>query len=239
MDLDYFEKAAKSLTEFSKLNDNKCVGVMGGEPTLHPQFPEICEIFKSAIPEKRKRGLWSNTLTSQFKLHTNIIADTFGAFNLNDHTSNPIKHTPILTAIEDFKDLTEDEKLKFIDNCWVQNYWSATINMKGAFFCEVCACMSNLFNGINGWNIEENPDWWKKELPEYKDQINWACKKCGCCLPLKPRRSNEEIDDISISNIERLIDVKSPKIIKGKFEVVECSKNILDPTQKRNTAWYW
>lgn len=239
MGLDYFEKAAKTLVDYSESGDDKIVGVMGGEPTLHPQFAEICEIFKSTIPNKKKRGLWSNTTTPQFTKHKDIIAETFGVFNLNDHITHPIKHTPILTAIEDFKDISDGDKLKFIDNCWVQNCWSATINMKGAFFCEVCACMSNLFDGVDGWDIEKNPDWWKKELPEYKKQIEWSCKKCGCCLPLTPRRSNEEFDDVSISNIDRLIEVKSPKVLKAKFHLMDCGKDSLDMTQKRNCAWYW
>lgn len=240
MTLEYFENAALSLREYSELGDDKLVGIMGGEPTLHPQFVEICEIFKRCIPDKNKRGLWSNTLTPQYKKYINVINDTFGKFNLNDHTSHPIKHTPILVASEDFKDVTKEDMEIIIDNCWVQNYWSATITPKGAFFCEVCASMSSLFkDGIQGWDVEKEPDWWKKTLPEYKKQFNWACHKCGCAIPLCPRRSTEVIDDVSISNLKRLQEVNSPKINKGKYELFECSKDKIDKTQVRNCAWYW
>lgn len=236
---EYFEKAATTLKEYSELGDDKLVGVMGGEPTLHPQFVEICEIFKKCIPDKNKRGLWSNTLTPQYKKHINVINDTFGKFNLNNHTSHPIKHAPILVASEDFKDVTKENMDKIIEECWVQKYWSATITPKGAYFCEVCACMSTLFDGISGWDIEKEPNWWKKELPTYKEQINWACHKCGCAIPLQPRRSTDETDDVSVSNLKRLQDVSSPKIAKGKYQLVDCSKNKIDTTQVRNCAWYW
>jgi len=233
MDLDYFEKAVDSMMNFPNT-----VGVMGGEPTLHPNFPEICEIMQK-LPEKRRRGLWSNTLTPQFQKYGSLINQTFGMFNLNDHKSKPIKHTPILMASEDFKDVSKSEMDKIIDECWVQNFWSATITIKGAFFCEVAATMSTLFDGPVGWDITERPEWWKKEISEYKNQKEWACDKCGCAIPLTPRRSNEVIDDISISNLKRLQGVGSPKIKQGKFVLQECSKKYIDKKQVRNCAWYW
>ena len=39
------------------------VGIMGGEPTLHPKFHEILAVVREMIPDKRRRELW----TSGFK----------------------------------------------------------------------------------------------------------------------------------------------------------------------------
>ena len=57
MDLDYVRKAIESLQDFPGR-----IGLMGGDPTLHPKFDEICEIYEEMIP-RRQRELW----TSGFK----------------------------------------------------------------------------------------------------------------------------------------------------------------------------
>jgi len=131
--------------------------------------------------------------------------------------------------------LTEEQWRKYTDACWVQNTWSATINPKGAYFCEVAGMLDYLFEGDTGWDIEKEPDWWKKEVPQYAEQIEWACRKCGCQLPLRPRRSSEEIDGVTKSNLERLIAVGSPKIKAGKYELFTEG---LDLSQIRNVSWY-
>lgn len=228
MDKDYFIAALTSLKDFDGI-----VGIIGGEPTLHPQFEEFCKIFKELKPNKAKRGIWSNT-GGNFNKYKDIIDDTFGFFNLNDHTRN-IMHTPILVASEDIV-LDTNERTRLIESCWIQNCWSATINPKGAFFCEVAGMLSYLYDGIKGWDIIENPDWWKLPLSEYDDQINWACNKCGGAIPLIPRRSTDEIDDISESSLTRLKNIKSPKIENGLYKIYD--KNI-DYNQQRNIAWYW
>lgn len=231
MDVDYFEKAVKTLSDYHGV-----IGIMGGEPTLHPQFVEICDIFTKTIPNKSKRGLWTNMSTQQYHDYGNVINNTFGYFATNNHVDIPIMHTPMLVASEDFKNVKDMGTI--INNCWVQNTWSATITPKGAYFCEVCATLSMLFDGPNGWDVEKEPDWWKKELLEYQKWIDWGCTKCGAALPLKPRRSNEVIDDISISNLKRLQNVKSPKIAKNKYKLHKCSESLLDRSEIRGCAWY-
>lgn len=233
MELDYYEKAVISLKDFPGI-----IGMIGGEPTLHPRFSELCEILNRHIKEKERKGLWSNT-GKKFQEHKEIITNTFGFFNLNDHLINEIIHTPILVASEDMiKDgrLTEELWRKHTDTCWVQTTWSATITPKGAYFCEVAGTLDYLFDGNIGWNLDKEPDWWRKPIPEYAKQISWACRKCGCQLPLRPKRSTDEIDDVSESNLERLISVSSPKIKGGKYEIF---KDDLDFSQIRNDTWYW
>jgi len=233
MDVDYYEKAIISLKHFPGI-----IGMIGGEPTLHPRFTELCGILNYHVKEKERKGLWSNT-GAKFKDYKEIIDKTFGFFNLNDHVTNDIIHTPILVASEDMlRDgrLTEEEWQKYTNSCWIQETWSATITPKGSYFCEVAGMLDYLFEGNTGWDISKEPDWWQKKLPDYAMQIAWACRKCGCQLPLCPRRSTQEIDDVSPSNLERLVAVGSPKIKQGMYELFTGG---LDTGQIRDAVWYW
>ena len=70
-------------------------------------------------------------------------------------------HTPILVSSQSLiKDNWKREK--YIDNCWLQMTWSAIINPKGGWFCEVAGAFSMLLDGPLGRDIEEDPEWGKK-----------------------------------------------------------------------------
>ena len=102
------------------------------------------------------------------------------------------------------------------ERCWVQESWSAAINPKGAWFCEVAAALSDLFDGPMGWEVE--PGWWKRTTMDFKEQREWACRKCGAALPiLRERSSQDPKDDVSPTNLERLKAVKSRKVARGEF----------------------
>ena len=49
MELDYIEKAIDSLEGFEGN-----IGIMGGEPTLHPKFDEICKLVQKKIPRRKR-----------------------------------------------------------------------------------------------------------------------------------------------------------------------------------------
>jgi hypothetical protein len=153
---------------------------------------------------------------------------------LNDHTAG-ILHTPVLVSTDS---LSKDQKEKesFFEQCWIQMTWSATITPKGGYFCEVAGMLAWLFDGPNGRNVKEDTNWWKSPISTFKDQIDWACNKCGTAYPCEPRLSTESIDDISEDNLQRLIEINSPKIKSGKYEVY--SKG-LRFGQNRACDWYW
>lgn len=115
------------------------------------------------------------------------------------------------------------ELLYATEHCWVQESWSSAINPKGAFFCEVAAALSDLFDGPKGWPVE--PGWWKRTPAEFKEQREWACAKCGAALPLERiRNSQDNRDDVSVSNLDRLKAIKSRKVARGEYELRESFK---------------
>lgn len=210
MSMEIFQKAVDSLVDFPGM-----VGIIGGEPLLHPSFAEMALYLRERIVDKRRRGLWS-TIPDHRTQHADLIRDVFGHLNLNDHTVDKIMHQPVLVASEEMIP-DEREREALIEHCWVQTYWSAAITPKGAFFCEVAAALSHLFDGPEGWPIE--PGWWRRQPSDFTSQRREYCRRCGCAVPLKRRRSIEEVDDVSAGNLERLMQIGSPKVRRGKLRV--------------------
>lgn len=196
MSLNSVEQALKSLIGFEGI-----IGCMGGEPTLHPQFPEVCELFSEYIP-KEKRGLWTNGFN--WNKYENIIRQTFPinniVYNAHDYEYKG-QHQPLLIAS---KDIIKDKDLRkeLIDKCWVQERWSSSINPNGAFFCEIAGAMDLLFNLKGGWKIENN--WWKKEVKDFQDQIEIYCNRCSISIPFSLDIYKSKKEYTSISNLELL-----------------------------------
>lgn len=190
-----------SLTGFEGI-----VGIMGGEPTLHPDFQELMEIYQMMIPKER-RGLWTNM--ANWKRHEKVILETFlqdrDHMLKNDHKAEGSLHHPLLVAIKDVVP-DEVEMWRLIHDCPYQNRWSASINHKGAFFCEVAAAQDVLFAGPGGWEIR--PDWWKKRNGmEFREQIDRYCPNCGGAVPIAGIDPHSEFELISPSNVEKLSDL--------------------------------
>jgi hypothetical protein len=223
MDFEFFKNAVDSMERYPKM-----VGIMGGEPLLHPEFEGFCDYLNSKIPPE-KCGLWTCFPETKNK-YREIIVKTFGNVFLNDHTRADILHHPILVSSQEIA-LDDWIKWYWIEKCWVQNSWSASINLNGAFFCEVAAALSTLQNENDGWEV--NNDWWKKTPKDFIGQMEKYCVQCGCAMPLKKRNSTDSVDDISPEMFEKLKN-KSPKIKLGKYEI----HNLMLCNDNRQTATY-
>lgn len=210
MDLKTVRKAIESLEGFPGR-----VGLMGGEPTCHPQFREICQIFREMIPDKDRRQFWTNGY--KWKEYERDILETFHPHNChyNDHTHDDGVHQPLLIAAED---VIENKELmwKLIDKCWIQERWSASITPKGAFFCEVAAARDIMFDGPGGYPIEKG--WWNKKPEDFQDQVQQHCRLCSAAIPM-PRPSHHADNDlVSPTIMKKLKEVDSPRLKRGNTE---------------------
>ncbi len=173
------------------------IGVMGGEPTMHPKFHDICKLFQKFIPDKKRRQLWTNGF--KWGKHEKIIYETFYKYNIlyNDHKSPEGVHQPLLMAA---KDLVEEKEYmwELIDKCWIQERWSSSITPKGGFFCEVAAAQDHLFDGPGGYSLEKK--WWNKTPADYQDQVKEYCENCSAAIPMPRPKANDHVDYISPSN---------------------------------------
>lgn len=218
MSLEQVETALKTLIDYPGH-----IGIFGGEPLLHPKFPEICKLMQKYVPVKLRRELW--TMGANWKKYKDIIEETFykEAIAYNEHEKEQsCWHQPLQIAIEE---VVKDKDLmwRIINNCWVQLRWSAAITPKGAYFCEVAAARAHLFGKPNGIPVEKG--WWKRDLSVYREQIESLCPKCSACLPM-PMKANDkqEWDDVSPGMLQKLYDLDSPKAARGKCKTYDVEK---------------
>lgn len=204
MSLEQIENALKSLEDYPGH-----IGMFGGEPTLHPEFREICKLYQKWIPVKARRELWTNGL--KWKQYEDIINETFyrELVAYNEHeVSQPCWHQPVNIGLEEVsKNLFE--KLTLRENCWVQQRWSSAITPMGAYFCEVASAREYILNRWNGLQIETG--WWKRPLSDFQYQLQ-SCDDCSMCIPMPQKvNDNQEWDDVSCDVMYKLTAAGSNK----------------------------
>lgn len=232
LSLEKFQQALASLAEYTGT-----IGIMGGEPTLHPDFETLIRYYQkntlagkifhhnyliskylAVPPDDNRRGLWTS-LGDKYYQHFEIIQETFGFQVLNDH-QNATMHQGLLVARKDLG-ITDEEWTPLRDNCWIQNMWSASITPKGAFFCEVAAALDWLFGGPGGWPVE--PGWWKREPKDFGDQLQW-CELCSAALPVPALLAIQHKDIISPTLLEKLHAIGSRKVARGQYHLLTRSE---------------
>lgn len=228
MKLDQVEKAIDSLHYFPG-----GIGIMGGEPLMHPDFVEICNLMKQMVSPER-RYLWTSGYN--WNLYRQVIRKTFGGnVHFNNHSDTTQKHHPMLLSISD---IIDDQELigKLVDDCWVNRRWSASINPKGSFFCEIAAAMDVLFKGPGGHPVSRG--WWNEDPEAFRDQIERYCYRCGACVPYIPV-TLEERDVASVSYYLRLKEVNSPKLLKKgiRLHVDKLSQEQMDKLALQWKPW--
>ncbi len=206
MDLDVFREACESLVGWADAGG--IVGVFGGNPCVHADFPGLCAILSDIIPP-RNRGLWTNNLNG----HGAVAAETFraGRLNLNAHAvdtaaaemdeyfpgrviessrTNASWHSPILMDWRDY-DIAEWEWHALREACDINQRWSGAVMQKTdpvtgeqaafAYFCEVAGAL----DGVRGVNhgVRVFPGWWQHDMKTFEHQVKACCDE-GCGVPL-------------------------------------------------------
>lgn len=242
MALDVFERAVKSMEGWQA--PNRVIGIIAGEPTLHAEFEQLSRRFaelwggpltgngKQPVKDFNQfaierlfdrstgRGLWTS-LGAGFYRHYETIMEVYGHWNTNTHESGG-RHQALLITREDYRKATgisDDQWLANRDDCWVQKLWSASINDKGAYFCEVAASIDRLyFNGAHAWPVEHG--WWQRTPADFKSQLD-LCNYCGLAQPGPSQLDMLERDIISEQNRDKLLQVGSPAVKRGKYELFD------------------
>jgi hypothetical protein len=239
MPLEKFEQAVKSMEGWQR--PGNILGVIAGEPTLHSEFEQIsmrfAELWGGPLTGNGKfpvadfndmavarlhdrtngRGLWTS-LGAGFYRHYETIMEVYGFWNVNTHETAG-RHQALLLSRKDYQEATgisDDQWIQNRDNCWVQKLWSATINDKGAYFCEVAATIDRLyFGGAHAWPVEQG--WWQRQPDDFKSQLD-LCNYCSLAQPGPAQIDMLERDIISEENVAKLIQAGSPAVKKRNYE---------------------
>jgi hypothetical protein len=248
--IEEFRRAVTVLAPFvvqppDRQGRKRTIGMMGGEPLLHPQFPELVDVFCEVVPDVTCRGLWTGLDWPRTR-HADAVRKLLGPepsmdltprrragfINWNRHGDapgeSPSYHQSPLVAV---RDVVPDpaERQRLIDQCWMQEEWSSCITPQGFFFCEIAAAMAGVFDGPRGLDVL--PGCWSHPLSRYTDQQSY-CERCGFCLydrdrgevvvPDLPHRLDaDRVDDVSRSNLADLARLGSPRILAGEFCLYE------------------
>jgi hypothetical protein len=229
MDLDTVAKAIESLEGFPG-----SIGIMGGEPTMHPEFIEICKLAQKMIPRHKRQLATTGYKWDEYK---EIIYETFDIDSLqcNSHSNTgEVFHQPVLIAAEDVLD---DRELmwRLIGNCWMQWRWCGSITPKGGFICETAGAMDMLFEGEGGYPIKKG--WWNRETEQFTDQVKRFCPKCSMPIPLPKYDCKKGFELVSKSNADLLARVGSPRFLKGRVIIVDKKYSEKDIAKVAADGW--
>jgi len=233
MPLDQLEKALDSLRNWPTI-----VGIIGGEPLLYSKFEEMCELVRSKFP-KSKLGFFTSCGKNWDK-YKETIDRTFGLHAINEHNEHQQKkcrHQRLTVAV---KDVIKEQSYmnELIDDCWFARNWCPSINVKGAFFCEMAASQDFLLGGPGGWPVDGIEEWWKKDPKEYAEQKNTYCKNCGMCIPMERDLISCGLEKVSPSFYKLMHDRNNSKIEIGTDIEIFDKTLTIDECEKNKLTWY-
>jgi hypothetical protein len=155
------------------------INILGGEPTLHPDFLKIVDIIlyqyidiysQSTILQITSNGYSPETknILSKLPKHDNLYID-----EKSFKTSNKIDYfTPFNNAPID-QDKYQDNH-DFSNGCWVASYCGVNLNKNGYYPCSIIGSMDRLFNANKGQGKLIN-----MSLKSQKELMNEYCRYCG------------------------------------------------------------
>jgi len=228
--LEQFEAACISVKDYFGV-----IGIFGGNPVLHPEFDDLCNILKKYIPFER-RGIWCNnpkgkveTLRKTFNPAVSNINVHLDGVAAKEFMSGWPEVTPFIKGIDSdslhsspyvaLKDVIPDESKRWelISACDVNQYWSAMICVvRGklvGFFCEIAGAQAMLIQDQADYpNLghEVIPGWWNKGIDDFRDQVEFHCHRCG--IPLKHR------GDFAINGTQEYVSKEFFSIYKPKIK---------------------
>lgn len=218
MDIELFEQAVLSLKSYWGV-----VGIFGGNPALHPKFPELCGILRKHIPFEQC-GLWCNHPHG----HGAVMRETFNPHvsNLNVHMNeealiefkrdwpesmpfgftNDSRHSPCYVAMKDV--------LKKSCDCVKPDTLAQSIGLDGLELCrndcEKCRGTGQVYDKERAYDLISKCDinqHWSAMIGQFRGQLRaWFCEIAGAQAMLHQHEPDYPDTGIPVESHYRYLD---------------------------------
>ena len=262
MDFDTFKKAVDSLDGYQGIRS-----IMGGEPTLHPEFERFIKYLGSKFPA-RENPYVAPQKDFIKKVHQ-VELDNFQMINdgveridivgpgmFSNMGASYKKHYEIITDILPFQGLNDHlnpvfhqsalitrKELGIPDDEWVKIRDKCWLQNEWSASITPKGCFFCEIAGVLDMLLDGpggwkiEPGWWKRTPDEFGDQLHW-CELCGFALNTFTRDSSEEIDDVSPEWYERLKTLQTPKFKSGRVNCVKIENGEIAEESKKENKFF-
>lgn len=262
MDFETFKRAVDSLDGYQGIRS-----IMGGEPTLHPEFERFVEYLGSKFPKRENPYVYPQkdfirqvhrVELDNFEMINDGVEriDVVGPGMFSNMGASYKKHYEIISDVMPFQGLNDHlnpvyhqtalitrKELGIPDDEWVKirdNCWLQNEWSAGITpkGCFFCEVAGVLDMLLDGpGGWPIEPGWWKRTPEEFGDQLHW-CELCGFALDTFTRDSSEEVDDMSPEWYERLKALKSPKLNSGRYNVIKIDNGEISEESKKENKHF-
>ena len=262
MDFDTFKRAVDSLDGYQGIRS-----IMGGEPTLHPEFERFIRYLGSKFPKHENPLIYPQkefikqihrVELDNFEMINDGIEriDIVGAGMFSNMGVSYKKHYETISDIMPFQGLNDHlnpvyhqsalitrKDLGILDEDWFRLRDACWLQNEWSAGITpkgafFCEVAGVLDMLFNGpGGWIIEPEWWKRTPNEFGDQLHW-CEFCGFALDTFTRNSAEEIDDVSQTMYDMLKAVDSPKLKTGRVNLVKIENGKISEDSKKENRFY-
>lgn len=189
---------------------HKNITIYGGEPTTHPEWPQILQMLYEEFPDwpflvlTNGRTLQGKPLAQSgdtrfdyLKTRDDVAAHDRNVFWRVDLKTQDTYFIPTLLAPVDI--LGEEDPLMYFEmaqkNCYIYERCETILYRDKGYFCLVAGAMDWLFHdGANGWELEESAHPFRRTNEEVIEQAKLFCHRCH--YSFNPQHEVADILDI-------------------------------------------
>jgi hypothetical protein len=251
MDFDTFKRAVDSLDGYQGIRS-----MMGGEPTLHPEFERFIRYLGSKFPPRKTpmiypqkefiKAIHREELNNFQPIDDGMERiDIVGAGMFSNMGKTYKKHYEIINDILPFQGLNDHVNPIYHQSALITRKDLGIPDDEWYKLRDACWLQNEWSAGITpkGAFFCEvagvldmlfdgpggwpiEPGWWKREPKDFGDQLHW-CELCGFALDTFTRDSAEEIDDVSPTMYEMLEKIDSPKLKSGRVNLIKIENGVI------------
>lgn len=157
----------------------KVINILGGEPTLHPEFLEILGIIQKEYADIYNTNVKIKVVSNGFTEKNRELCDKAEKLYHNvEIDRNSYKKNNSIDYFTAFNDAPcDDPQFKGADYskaCWVAEYCGIGLNKNGYYACSVCGGIDRLQGGKKGYSSLS-----ELSKENIKSQYSEFCKLCG------------------------------------------------------------